>query len=254
VDCHCDRKPTLANSSAHAGELSVGEAGMAGKIFINYRREDDPAFAARVRDELAATFGKSNLFMDIDNLLAGQRFDKELAKALAECNVLIAVIGRHWMQSLRDKSRIGERDYVREEIAEALKREIVVVPTCVGPEGHMPAMPRPDDLPADIRDLVHYQKQDISHENFVRDVASLTSALKAHITPDPALAIRPGSGQSFRDTLANGQSFQMCPEMLVVPAGSFLMGSQPEEPDGKSRQVPFIVFHSPNHSLSDVMQ
>jgi len=64
---------------------SIGEgAGMAGKIFINYRRDDEPAFAARVRDALVATFGKSNLFMDMDNLLAGQRFERELAKALAE--------------------------------------------------------------------------------------------------------------------------------------------------------------------------
>jgi len=31
--------------------------------------------------------------MDIDQLLAGQRFDRELEKALASCEVLIAVIG-----------------------------------------------------------------------------------------------------------------------------------------------------------------
>jgi TIR domain len=120
---------------------------MAGKIFISYRRDDDPAFAARVHEGLGATFGKSNLFMNIDNLIVGQRFDKELAKALTECDVLIAIIGRHWVQSLRDKIASGERDYVREEIAEALKREIAVVPTPVGPQGHMPAPPRPDDLP-----------------------------------------------------------------------------------------------------------
>jgi hypothetical protein len=57
---------------------------------------------------------------------------------------------------------------------------------------------------------VQFQKQDISHENFGRDIAALTSALKAHTTVtarDPALAIRPGSGTSFRDTLANGQPF-----------------------------------------------
>jgi hypothetical protein len=153
---------------------------MAGKIFISYRRDDDPSAAARVRDHLATTFGASNIFMDVDNLLAGQRFDKELAKALAECDVLIAIIGRHWVQLLRDKSASDDRDYVREEIAEGLRCEIVIVPTRVGREGYMPALPRPADLPADIRDLVQFQKHDISHEHFGRDVAALITALKAH--------------------------------------------------------------------------
>ena len=91
---------------------------MPGKIFINYRRDDDPAFAARVRDGLATKFGKTNLFMDVDNLLAGRRFDQELAKALAACDVLIAIMGNRWMDQLKARMPTGERDYVGEEIAE----------------------------------------------------------------------------------------------------------------------------------------
>jgi uncharacterized caspase-like protein len=40
--------------------------------------------------------------------------------------------------------------------------------------------------------------------------------------PDPALSVTPGSGQSFRDC-------PECPEMVVVPAGSFVMGSPASE-------------------------
>ena len=47
--------------------------GMSGKIFINYRRDDERAVAARIRDRLAGVFGSSNVFMDVDNLMAGQR-------------------------------------------------------------------------------------------------------------------------------------------------------------------------------------
>jgi formylglycine-generating enzyme required for sulfatase activity len=39
---------------------------------------------------------------------------------------------------------------------------------------------------------------------------------------DPALSVKPGSGESFRDC-------DVCPEMVVVPAGSFTMGSPPTE-------------------------
>ena len=55
------------------------------KIYISYRCDDDPSAAARVRDGLARGLRRSALFIDVDNLRAGQRFDEELAKALATC-------------------------------------------------------------------------------------------------------------------------------------------------------------------------
>jgi hypothetical protein len=279
------------------------------KIFVSYRRDDDPNGAARVRDGLAAKFGRSNVFMDVDNLLAGQRFDQELAKALDACDVFIAIIGGRWMNELQARNDRGERDYVREEIGAALNRGIVVVPVRVGREGQLPALPRSEDLPEDIRDLVHHQKHDISHERFARDVDDLVSAIRlvrkanaqgartsrtrsmiswalgcliglmafgslgayyagvpipglpsnrateaskaaaiaaerARIErekkrfaasnnaarrmgegtrkPDLAFSVRPGSGRSFQDCTK-------CPEMVVVPAGSFTMGSPASE-------------------------
>src|SRR5262245_3935322 len=65
--------------------------GTMGKIFISYRREDVPGDARGIRDALSAKFGRVNVFMDVDNLLPGRRFDVELAKALDACDVLIAV-------------------------------------------------------------------------------------------------------------------------------------------------------------------
>jgi formylglycine-generating enzyme required for sulfatase activity len=47
---------------------------------------------------------------------------------------------------------------------------------------------------------------------------------------DPALSIKPASGHSFRDRLANGEPCPACPEMVVAPAGTFTMGSPPSEP------------------------
>ena len=111
---------------------------MAGKIFVSYRRDDDPNGAARIRDALTAKFGRSSVFMDVDDLLAGLRFDEELAKALAACDVFLAVIGPRWMDLLKARASGPDRDYVREEIAEALKRKIVVIPVRVGREGQLP--------------------------------------------------------------------------------------------------------------------
>jgi TIR domain-containing protein len=138
---------------------------MPGKIFVNYRRDDERATAARIRDRLAATFGASNVFMDVDNLLAGQRFDKELERALGETDVFLAVIGPRWLELLSERQASGERDYVREEIAGALGRGIVVIPVLI----ERTPLPRHDLLPPDIRDLVLHQKHVVTHEQFGRD-------------------------------------------------------------------------------------
>ena len=73
--------------------------GAQGKIFISYRREDVPGDARGICDRLGRSFGEANVFMDVDRLLAGQRFDRELEKALSRCDVLIAVIGTRWMST-----------------------------------------------------------------------------------------------------------------------------------------------------------
>lgn len=48
---------------------------------------------------------------------------------------------------------------------------------------------------------------------------------------DPAISVKPGSGVSFRDC-------SDCPEMVVVPAGSFMMGSPPREEGRLDREGP----------------
>jgi branched-chain amino acid transport system substrate-binding protein len=148
---------------------------MPGKIFINYRRDDDRSAAARVRDRLAAVFGKANVFMDVDNLLAGQRFDRELEKALAETDVFLAVIGRHWMDLFASRQASGERDFVREEIAGALARGLVVIPVLL----ERAPLPKAAELPEDIRELVMHHKHDVTHEHFGREIDDLIAAIRA---------------------------------------------------------------------------
>jgi formylglycine-generating enzyme required for sulfatase activity len=41
----------------------------------------------------------------------------------------------------------------------------------------------------------------------------------------------PSLGESFRDPLLGGQPCPICPEQLVAPAGPFVMGSPPSEPE-----------------------
>ena len=150
---------------------------MAGKIFVNYRRGDARDGAARLRDKLAATLGDADVFMDVDNLLAGERFDLKLQEALASAGMFLAVIGAHSMAEglLEARAASGERDFVREEIAAALTTSMPVIPVTMD----RAPLPKPASLPEDIRDLVLYHKHNIAYESFGRDVAALTGASNA---------------------------------------------------------------------------
>ena len=149
-----------------------------GRIFISYRREDAPADARGLCERLGRAFGASNVFMDVDSLMAGERFERVLDQALERSDVLIAVIGSRWLALLEEYEQQGRRDYVREEIAGALQKDMVVVPVLIGREGSVPVLPSAKNLPENIRDLVAYQKISIAHETFRRDSDDLVTELK----------------------------------------------------------------------------
>jgi formylglycine-generating enzyme required for sulfatase activity len=71
-----------------------------------------------------------------------------------------------------------------------------------------------------------------AEEEARRTVEERRKHAEAEARREPALAAKPGSGESFRDRLADGQPCPTCPEMVVVPPGDFMMGS-PETESGR---------------------
>lgn len=185
---------------------------MAGKIFINYRREDAKDAAARVHHELVGPFSAKSLFMDVDNLLAGQRFDKELEKALAACDVFLAVIGPYWLKILDERRISVERDYVREEIAAALQRGIHVIPLLVGGA----RLPKERELPVDIAGLVMHQKHELRHEHFGRDVGPLIEAIKALQRPKRAMPWKRVAASAVGVVSAVAITITLLPHLVLV--------------------------------------
>ena len=82
---------------------------MAGKIFINYRRDDSIGMAGRLYDRLAHTFGRDKLFMDVDHIPAGTDFVVHLNSQVAECDVLLVVIGLNLAERERRERRTTAR-------------------------------------------------------------------------------------------------------------------------------------------------
>jgi len=148
-------------------------------IFINYRRDDTRDMAARIHDRLAAAFGGANIFMDVDILVPGQRFDRELAERLDRTLVFLCVIGPRWLQLLHEREASGERDFAREEIVEALRRgsTVTVIPVLI----EQTPLPRAADLPKDIRDLVLHHAHTVRHAHFGGDLDRLAAAIRVGI-------------------------------------------------------------------------
>lgn len=145
-----------------------------GKIFICYRRGDAPAIALNIAQRLGMTFGRANVFMDIESLMVGQRFDHQIERSLAQSGVVICIIGSRWLDMLQERSAVGSRDYVRDEVSAALKRKLPVIPVLVDDA----TLPSADELPDDIRQLVFHQMLTIRNLSFRQDSDSLISAIK----------------------------------------------------------------------------
>lgn len=145
-------------------------------IFISYRREDSSGHAGRLFDRLVDHFGKDRIFMDIDTIEPGEDFVTVIEDAVSSCQILIAIIGRHWLSSADDSTRRldNPNDFVRLEIAAALNRDIRVIPVLV--QGA--TMPRPQDLPNDVSKLSRRNALELSDLRWQRDVGHLIGAME----------------------------------------------------------------------------
>ena len=104
---------------------------MAGKIFINYRRDDSISTAGRLHDRLAQAFGRKNLFMDVDHVPAGVDFVEYLNGQVAACDVFLAVIGPNWVDA---KDESGRRRFEPKRLCDGRNRG--------GPRPQHPCHPR----------------------------------------------------------------------------------------------------------------
>jgi hypothetical protein len=169
---------------------------MFGKIFINYRRGDDPGYTGRLFDRLQEAFAPEQLFLDVDNIAPGLDFARVLDERIAESDIVLAVIGRGWIDARDAKG--GRRlddpdDFVRIEIASALSQDKRVIPVLVGEA----QMPRPEQLPDVLRPLARRNAVRLTHERFRVDMQSLIKGLQQALDEIAALHKSQGRGAQF---------------------------------------------------------
>src|ERR671910_651980 len=150
------------------------------RVFISYRRDESAGYAGWIADSFEKYFGEGKVFRDIDSLEPGLDFSEAIERTLESSEVLVAVIGKNWLTAT---DAAGQRrlekpdDYVRVEIATALKRNIRVVPLLV--QGA--SIPSADEMPDDLAPLARRNAFEIHDTSWRYDIRRLLGAIERAI-------------------------------------------------------------------------
>jgi hypothetical protein len=161
--------------------MTVAEGG---GIFVSYRRQETSHLAGRLYDRLADRFGEGQVFIDVDAIELGVDFAEEISRAVAACQVLLAIIGPTWLTAADERG--GRRlddpdDIVRLEIEAALTRGVRVIPILADDA----IMPGRQDLPESLAGLARRNALVIRHESFRSDAGRLVTAIERILAPGP---------------------------------------------------------------------
>ena len=219
------------------------------KIAISYRRADTDVMAGRIRDRLALRYGEDAVFMDIDNIPFGKDFRVHISEAVVQSDVLLVIVGPRW---LGGGSRIdAETDFVRFEVETAISNAIPIFPVLAGSA----RMPQPVQLPESLKNFAFLNAAPVDTgrdfhqhmERLIRGIDQIPDRRATSAAPDgsrdevasaaaPASASRNADAdradlEVFRDT-------PFGPELVVVPAGQFMMGATEAEEGGYEAERP----------------
>ena len=185
-------------------------------IFVSYRRQDTQSATGRLCDKLQMHFGADQVFHDIESIEAGSDFAATIESKIAGSSVVLVMIGRHWAEATGHDGQarlFDPGDYVRQEIATALRRGIPVIPVLV--EGA--AMPQASALPNAIAGFSTRQAHEISEQRWQYDSDLLVKQIERFVPAEGTPTAEGAStlGQTLLQTVV-GWPFEFG-QLLVRP-------------------------------------
>jgi hypothetical protein len=146
------------------------------KIFICYRRADSQSATGRVYDHLVQAFGKSAVFIDVDNIPAGVDFRSAIDQTIQQSTVMLVMIGPSWVMASDASGRRLDQvnDRVRIEVESALLRRMPVIPVLV--DGAR--MPEAGELPPTLTQLAYQNSREVQpNPHFQADINRLIDSI-----------------------------------------------------------------------------
>jgi len=199
------------------------------QIIISYRRADSQAIAGRVFDRLSAQYGERAVFMDIDAIPFGIDFRKHIGEALRRCDVLIALVGPHWLgRQDGGANRIDDpADPVRIELEGAFEQGVPVIPVLIDDA----RMPSEAELPPSLKQFSYFNAAPVDSgrdfrphmDRLIRALDELLAA-KGHAVakPSAASARSPAAERAKRSGAASTSTARY---VWIALAGILVLGA-----------------------------
>jgi pterin-4a-carbinolamine dehydratase len=151
---------------------------MSNKIFVNYRHSDAQHAAIAIAETLRGAFVDGEVFFDRTSIQGGEVWPKTIRSALENATVLVVIIGQDWLKACDQYARRKidhPDDWVRQEIARAIERGIVIVPVVLDNA----QVPPTEALDKSLHLVAHSQIEQVRVDSWDSDLARLIERLES---------------------------------------------------------------------------
>lgn len=144
-------------------------------VFLSYRRDDSSGYTLAIYQKLKEALGDDKVFMDLDDIPHGVDFSDHLEKVLGNATTVLIMIGESWLNASNEKGRRLDdpNDFVRLEVATALKRDVRVIPVLL----KQAQMPNEAELPDDLQALSRRNAIRIHDDQFESSIQKLVKSI-----------------------------------------------------------------------------
>lgn len=155
-------------------------SGATGRLFISYRRSDAATAAMLLSEKLRVEFNDESVFLDA-SMDTGVGFPDRLRTEVKQSDVVLAVIGRTWLDTREPRQIFGSRrrlsnpsDWVRTELEAALDHGAEVIPVLL--DGT--PIPSPRHLPGRLKRLATLNAIEMRIGQFPSDFERLSKQVR----------------------------------------------------------------------------
>lgn len=204
------------------------------RVCLSYRRSDS-GHTGWLCDALADEFGKENVFRDRTGIRAAHDFTVEIANALEQANVVVAVVGHEWLRGGILGRLRRQEDWVFRELEFARGHRKHILPVLLNGA----KMPGRRSLPHALRFFARVNAVPLRDESWDADVREIVRTIRELAKLPPPEAADPLQEGSRRSASRGWIAGFALAALAIILAWTFRPKAEPQ-PDGGPAIQPYV--------------